>query len=308
MRTFYECLPCFVNQALGVLQRTGVTDPQIKSVMKAVFCELAEIDFCAPPPVTSGKVFRFVRKTIGESDPYKAEKKKFNQFAMHLLSEVQDRVCVSQNVFLEKIKLSIAANIIDFGKKNNLTEDEVRAVFDRALEKHVDETAVSDLQDALKNVKSILYLCDNAGEIVFDRFLIEEMPHKKIICAVRGAPVINDATVEDAAEVRLNELVKVISTGSDMPGVVLDECSPEFNKVFNEADIIISKGQGNFETLSEIQGKRIFFLLQVKCPVIAEHIGFPVGSFVIKDNQNSTIRIPELKTFSDEKVNNTIIK
>lgn len=293
MQTFYDCLPCFVNQALGVLRRTGATDHQIKSVMKAVFCELAEINLSVPPPVNSGKVFRIVRKSIGENDPYKAEKKKFNLFALHLLSEVHDRICGSQNVFLDKIKLAIAANIIDFGKKNNLTEDEVRAVFERALEKHVDETAVSNLKNTLQNAKSILYLCDNAGEIVFDRFLIEEMPYEKIICAVRGAPVINDATFEDADEVHLKELVKVISTGSDLPGVILDDCSTAFKQVFNDSDLVISKGQGNFETLSEIQSKRIFFLLQVKCPVIADHIGFPVGSFVIKDNQNSTIRIPE---------------
>ncbi|MCK5255186.1 MAG: DUF89 family protein, partial [Deltaproteobacteria bacterium] len=122
---------------------------------------------------------------------------------------------------------------------------------------------------------------DNAGEIVFDRLFIEQLPREKVTYVVRGEPIINDVTIEDAREVDMFELVDVIDNGSDAPGTILETCSHEFQKRFASSDLVIAKGQGNYETLSDIN-KRIFFLLQVKCPVIAKDIGFEVGSFVVK--------------------------
>jgi damage-control phosphatase, subfamily I len=197
---------------------------------------------------------------------------------------MQCQIDTGPNIFFLKVKLAIAANIIDFGKHANLTECEVQACFNTALGKSIDEDVVVRLSEVVQSADRVLFLCDNAGEIVFDRYLIQEMPMQKITCAVRGAPAINDAILEDARVVGLTDLVKVISNGSDIPGTVLEACSPEFKKTFYDADVVIAKGQGNFETLSEITDKRIFFLLQVKCPVIARDIGFPVGTFVIKDN------------------------
>jgi uncharacterized protein with ATP-grasp and redox domains len=123
---------------------------------------------------------------------------------------------------------------------------------------------------------------------VFDRLLIEQLPLGKVTCAVRGAPAINDATIEDARETGLTDIVKVIHNGSDAPGTILPDCSEEFKEAFAGADLVIAKGQGNFETLSDVENKRIFFLLQIKCPVIARDSGFPVGTFVIKDNSRNT--------------------
>ena len=284
MKTFYECLPCFVNQALSSLTRTGATVDQIEKTMRKVFCELAVIDFNASPPFTASKIYREVSKETNVVDPYIDTKRRSNQYAMRILSEMQDQIGAGSNVFLLKVKLAIAANIIDFGKHANLTECEVLACFNTALEKSIDEEAVISLSEVVQSADSVLFLCDNAGEIVFDRYLIQELPRQKITCAVRGAPAINDALLEDASFVGLSDTVKVISNGSDIPGTVLETCSDEFKKAFYDADVVIAKGQGNFETLSEIKNKRIFFLLQVKCPVIARDIGFPIGTFVIKDN------------------------
>jgi damage-control phosphatase, subfamily I len=157
------------------------------------------------------------------------------------------------------------------------------------LEKSIDEEAVLSLREAINAADKVLFLCDNAGEIVFDQYLIQDTPCEKFTCAVRGAPVINDALLEDARVAGLTDLVKVISNGSDIPGTVLEACSTEFKKTFFDADVVIAKGQGNFETLSELTSKRIFFLLQVKCLVIARDIGFPVGTFVIRDNLTGQI-------------------
>lgn len=283
MKTYYECLPCFVNMALGSLRRCNATDEQVECALRSTFYELATIDYSSPPPIMAQKVCRFVRNAMNVTDPYSYEKKQYNEFAEGLLPAMQEKITTVENVFIAKIKLAIAANIIDFGKNEQLCEDDVRECFERALDTPIDHNAVSSLHEAIQVADSILYLCDNAGEIVFDRFLIEEMPYQKITCAVRGMPVINDATLEDARDVQLLDLVKTISNGSDAPGTVLAECSAEFKQAYNNADIVIAKGQGNYETLSSVDNKRIFNLLQVKCPIIARDIGCPVGAFVIRD-------------------------
>lgn len=137
------------------------------------------------------------------------------------------------------------------------------------------------LFEAAAKARSILYLADNAGEIVFDRILIEALPASRVTVAVRGGPVINDATLADAETAGIHEIATVIDNGSDAPGTLLAECSPEFRARFEAADLVIAKGQGNFETLSDTR-KHIFFLLSVKCPLVAAEVGAPVGSLVVK--------------------------
>jgi len=127
--------------------------------------------------------------------------------------------------------------------------------------------------------QTILYLADNAGEIFFDRLLIEQLSGAKVTLAVRGAPVINDATRTDALAANLEDLVEIIDNGSDAPGTILNDCSAEFRRRFDEADMVIAKGQGNFESLSD-EPRDIFFLFRAKCPVISLHSGFSVGSYV----------------------------
>jgi len=135
-------------------------------------------------------------------------------------------------------------------------------------------------------LSGILYLGDNAVEIVFDKILIEEIDKRdqgqEIYYAVRGGPIINDVTLNDAQEVSMSEVARVISNGSDVPGTILNSCSKKFLEIYGKADIIIAKGQGNYESLSEEKDNRIYFLLQVKCPVIARHIGVKVGSAVLR--------------------------
>ncbi len=286
MRTCFECLPCFVNQALGALENCDATKDQKTKTMRSVFCELADIDYDATPPVTAQKINRMISRAVGVKDLYAHQKQHFNRFAVELLASIKKTLDSQQDIFSIKVKLAIAANIIDFGKYNNLNENDVLFSFEKAKEVPLDSVALAGLKESIHDADSILFLCDNAGEIVFDRFLIEEMPFKKVICAVRGAPVINDATLDDAHATRLTEIVRVISNGSDAPGTVLEDCSPEFRQTFDGADVIIAKGQGNFETLSCITNKKIYFLFQVKCPVVGRDTGYPVGSFLILDNQS----------------------
>ncbi|MBN2189441.1 MAG: DUF89 family protein [Chitinispirillaceae bacterium] len=302
MKTFYECLPCFVNQALATLKRAGASDRQVQVAMRAVFNELSAIDFNATPPATGTRIYRIIRNITKNADPFSDDKIRYNDFALSLLPEMKRAAASAPDPFLAGIKLAIAANIIDFGKNGSLTEREVRECMGRALAAPVDEASAFRLGKAVAGADSVLYLCDNAGEIVFDRLLIEKMRPEKITCAVRGAPAINDATMEDARHTGLTEMVRVIANGSDAPGTILPDCSEEFKSAFADADLVIAKGQGNFETLSDIKNKRIFFLLQIKCPVIARDSGFPVGSFVIKENNggNATKQAGQTATLTME--------
>ena len=135
-------------------------------------------------------------------------------------------------------------------------------------------------RDSVEKARKILYLADNAGEIALDRLLIEQLSPSKVTLVVRGAPVLNDATLIDAATVGLDEIVEIIDNGSDAPGTILDDCSPEFLRRYEDADLIIAKGQGNYESLSD-ENRNIFFLFKVKCRVIAAHARHPIGSHLM---------------------------
>ena len=178
----------------------------------------------------------------------------------------------------------MAGNIIDLGVKCSLTLPEAEETIHKALTDYFDMTDFDDFKDAVSGAKEMLYLADNAGEIVFDRFLIEQIGPAKITFAVKGSPIINDATMEDARECGLTELVKVIDNGDNAPGTILESCSEEFVRRFEQADLIISKGQGNFETLSDVD-KNMYFILRAKCPVIAEHLDCPVGTMILRKNR-----------------------
>jgi uncharacterized protein with ATP-grasp and redox domains len=179
----------------------------------------------------------------------------------------------------EAVRLAIAGNVIDLGADGGMTEDEAR----RELESAAARPLCGDLDRLEREVSTaerILFLADNAGEIVFDRLLIEQLPPDRVTAAVRGRPVINDATLEDAWKAGLHEVALVIDNGSDAPGTVLEECSPAFRRCFEQADVIIAKGQGNYETLSD-RPEKIHFLFRVKCPVIASRTGAEVGTHMI---------------------------
>jgi uncharacterized protein with ATP-grasp and redox domains len=178
------------------------------------------------------------------------------------------------------VRLSIAGNIIDLGPAR---EYELWNTVERVL---VQPFAIDDraaFQAAIARAGQVLYLADNAGETVFDRVLIETLD-LPVTYAVKGGPVLNDATREDALAAGVNQAADVISTGSDAPGTVLDRCSERFRQLYEQAELVIAKGQANYETLSQ-EGPKVFFLLQTKCPVIARDVGVPVGSIVLKQGQ-----------------------
>jgi len=254
-------------------------------VLREVLKELSIMDLDLCPPAMSQHIHRIIRKHAGSHDPYRSVKEQFNRFALALYPRLQEMVQTSANPFESAVRLAIAGNIIDCGVNTTIDqsviEDTIAATLSESLTGDVDE-----LEDTVLSAGKILYLGDNTGEIVFDKLLINRLPIDRVTFAVRGKPIINDATMEDAVITGMTDLVPVVENGSDAPGTILEECTNNFKEVFEAADLVIAKGQGNYETLSE-SSKKIFFLLKAKCPVVAEHIGCQVGDSIITQPRHS---------------------
>jgi len=246
------------------------------------FFQSDSLDNSLTPPELARHVYRIIKEITKCEDPYHEIKVKYNQIVLKMYSKLKNRVENSSDPLFVAIRFAIAGNIIDFGA--NSGKFDLEATLKEALTL---EFAVCDYDvfcDNLKVAKTLLYLGDNAGEIVFDKLLIEEILKKyklKVYYAVKSEPVINDATKEDAMQVKMNDVAEVIDSGSDAPGTILNLCSEKFLKIYNNADIIISKGQGNYEALSEENKKEIFFLLKAKCALIARHLGVKIGDMVL---------------------------
>jgi len=283
MRIYLDCVSCFVRQALDAA-RFATDDEQVhKEVVRQVLQMAVDLDMTQSPPVIAQQIHRLIRKSVGSDDPYYKVKKQFNSLALKLYPTLRKQIINSKDPFETAVRFAIAGNIIDFGVKSSLTESEVRITINDSLCSYLDPEQVQCFKNAVNKAERILYLTDNAGEIVFDHLLIEQMPIDKITVAVKGSPVINDATMEDANLIGLSRIVEVIDNGSDAPGTILDDCSKDFTDHYEKADLVISKGQGNYETLSSVD-KNIFFLLKAKCPVIAEDISCNVGEIILHNN------------------------
>jgi uncharacterized protein with ATP-grasp and redox domains len=230
-----------------------------------------------------------IRTECQVPDPYREVKKNFNLLALELYPALTQKVRLSPNPLEAAVQLAIAGNIIDFGIHTHLQTADVHRSIESSLQAPLDPKAFSHFCQSLKEAHNILYLGDNAGEILFDRLLIEHLPLEKVTLAVRGGPIINDALREDAEMVGLSDLVPIIDNGDNAPGTILDMCSPEFVSRFQQADLVIAKGQGNFETLSEVQ-KRIFFLFKAKCPVVADYTGCQIDSILLLPSSSSLER------------------
>lgn len=279
MRTYLECIPCIIDQTIKIARQVTQDEKQQEILLQKVLATLSSISYQQTPPYLGREAHRVIRKVLNNHDPFLRLKREFNQVVKKLYPSMKERIENSSDQFAYAVKLAIAGNIIDFGPGHHF---ELMKTIDQVLLKKpaIDDT--ESLRKDLEKASLILYLGDNTGETFFDKILIEQMPSAEIYYAVRGSPVINDATSEDAYYAGLDQVAKVISNGSDAPGTILEDCSEEFKNIFERADLVIAKGHGNYETLNEVKGKRLYFLLMVKCKIIARDLGCSVGDFVIK--------------------------
>ncbi|MDD2284044.1 MAG: ARMT1-like domain-containing protein [Paludibacter sp.] len=216
------------------------------------------------------------------ADPYADEKLKSNLIALKIYDDFRPKVIKSQDPFDMALRLSIAGNIMDYGPN---AEFDIQQTIEHVMQSHFAIDHSSELKARLKEAKRVLYLGDNTGEIVFDKLFIEMIMHNNLTYAVRGATVLNDATFQDAEQIGMDQVADVITNGYDAASTVLKECSQKFVDLFQSADVIISKGQGNLEGLIDENDPRVFYLLMVKCDVIAELLKVSTGSFVVYNSK-----------------------
>ena len=278
MKTYLDCIPCFVRQALEASKMATGDEALQEKALKAVLLELEKTPLKNKiPPQIARKVHRIIRKVTKNNDPYAKVKDEYNRKALKMYPSLKRTVAESKDKLLTATKLAIAGNIIDFGPSSKFN-----------LDKTIEDVSDQDFainhfnrfRKALKSSKKIIYLGDNAGEIVFDRILLEELKGKDITFVVKGGPIINDATIEDAKFVGIDKIAKIEVVSNGDPGTGPDRLSKEFIRKLKGADLVISKGQGNYEALSEVDAN-IFFLLKVKCPLIARDMKTKIGDIVV---------------------------
>jgi uncharacterized protein with ATP-grasp and redox domains len=280
MRVEKRCYECFLKQAERALAVANASEEQKSKALQLINNKLSEIS-SQTIPIQFGKfVYDTVKSLTQNNDPYHKIKKNSTQIALKLYPHLQQRVKSSTHPLLTALKIAVSANIIDFGANHNFDiEKDILSLSQKQFAiNHIDI-----FLDKLHNAKYILYLADNAGETVLDKLLIEELK-KPVYYAVKSAPIINDATVEDAMDAGINKVAQIIESGSTHPGTILEQTNAEFQKLWREAPLIISKGQGNFEGLNEIKNENLFFLLTVKCKVIEEYLKVPLMSIILKSN------------------------
>ena len=280
MKTYLDCIPCFMDQALRAGRIAGMDDVGIKKLLDEVGLMIKDVPLDSSPPATGDLIYRKIREITGVDDPYKTIKKETIEEAKKLYPELKRIIDKSDNKLLTAVRIAIAGNVIDFGvgHKFNIAED-VKIILNQEFGiSHFD-----DFQRSLEKAESVLYLGDNSGETVFDKLLIEELG-KPVTYVVRDVPVINDVTMKDAIDSGLDTVAELISSGSSAPSIIPSLCSREFLDHFEKAEFIISKGQGNYEGLSG-SNSPVFFLLKAKCQVLAGDLGVEKGDIVLVNNQ-----------------------
>ena len=284
MKSSLDCIPCFLRQSLEAARMA--TDYEIiqRIVLKEVMKYLQKVSFDNSPPELSREVHSIIRNLTKSKDPYKLVKINSNKLVKSKYFKLEQIVTLAKDPLLMAIKLSIVGNVIDFGTSNRFSlEDTINA----ASKKHFVDEDYQKFREKLNKSKTVLYIADNTGEIFFDKLLMKKLSDmgKKITFVVKANPIINDATIEDARFAQIDKIATILEGDAGQPcscpGILLKYASEEMLNHLKSSDMVISKGQGNYESLSSID-RDIFFLLMVKCPLVAKDIGTEMAELVLR--------------------------
>ena len=284
MKFQQECVTCIIAQVKNVTQMLGLAELQREAALRDTLKYLSTANYEACTPEAMGDIWQLLIGHVGGDDPYATIKSLCNQEAMNMVPATREKIANAEDSLLVALKYAIAGNLIDYGLEHHVSLEEQNAQIDDIAHTafSIDDSAI--LREALKDAHTLLYLGDNAGEIVFDKLLIERMraehPDLEITYAVKGLPVLNDVTLVDAKEIGMEECARVIENGDGAPGTVLHRTCKAFQDAFAAADVVLSKGQGNFESLNEVEKRNLFFLFTAKCDTICVAAGVPKRSIV----------------------------
>lgn len=279
MKSQSVCFPCFMEQAHSSVLYATEDENKRWEVLRGVAPLLSELSMDQSPAYNSSLVLHKVNELLGTSDPYAQAKQEANQKALAMVPDLIGRIKSSDDKLETAVRLAVVGNVIDLGIKH---EADIEATLEMALGDGFARFEYDAFKEKLDSSQRLLYILDNAGEIVFDKILIDGLiAHgKMVIAVVRGGPILNDATMEDARQVGLDKATKVIDTGNDFVGIIRDKCPEMLIKGLDSADMVIAKGQGNYETLDD-RGDRYFFILKAKCGHVANALGVNNGDLVL---------------------------
>lgn len=281
MNVTLDCIPCYIKQTINTLAQTDRSEEQMREIIHQTLPLIPGLDPQGTPAENSTIILRKINELLGIEDPFYKAKQESNELALKLLPQLKEKISQNSDPLFMSLKIAVAGNIIDMGI---LKDFDVEGSIQEAMVKDFARDDYQSFSQSLKEAREILILGDNSGEIAFDRLLAEQLSESgiKVTYAVKDQPILNDATMEDAVFVGMTEQIHVISNGSGFLGTILKDCSEEFIKAYNKADLVISKGQANYESLEEFgkDDSRLYFLLRAKCEIVAKNLGVHLGEMV----------------------------
>lgn len=286
-----ECIYCTINKADSLFSKYETNENKKLNFMKNVFKIISLSEKNDTSPYLNAKIMRILNQELNLGDIYYEIKKKYNKLLMSMEEDILKYINSSDEKLCTALKYAMIGNFIDFGAMDEVDINKLKKLIQNAYKETINNDEYNNFLKDLENSKTMVYLVDNSGEIVFDKIFIsvikEMYPEITIDVVVRGKPVHNDATIVDAEEVGLTKIVNVIDNGTDIPGTQLNEINVDVKQKIDSADLIISKGQGNFETLFGC-GKNIYYIFLCKCDLFTKRFNMDKfqGIFVNENNVN----------------------
>lgn len=283
MKISRECIHCLARQAVEIADEATSDAAMQEEIIKRSLKELGEMDFNETAPEIAYRMHQHAKNITGINDPYVRLKEQYNEIAKEIYERITEEKWLDKaaDPFDMACRLAIAGNIIDFSVGLKLEPADIIKSVEDSIKHDIFGTGTAALREAAERATSIMYIADNSGEIIFDKFLLESLPLDKVTYVVKGGPIVNDATMQDAVSTGVADMVRVIDNGHSAQGTILKDCSSTFKSEFSKADLVISKGQANFETLSDIKDKTMFYLLRAKCSSVAAAIGCKQMDYVL---------------------------
>ncbi|AHF06240.1 damage-control phosphatase ARMT1 family protein [Desulfitobacterium metallireducens] len=287
MKVVLECIPCYMKQVINAVAQTECSEEKARQIMYQILPMIPELDSEETPAVNSTFVLRKINELLEIEDPFKDAKRKSNELALSLVPQLRERINQSEDPLYTACQISVAGNIIDLGI---FSDYDLEATLQESLAKRFFRDDSEEFKERLCSAHEVLILGDNSGEIAFDKLLAEELRRRgvRVRFVVKGQSILNDATLEDAALVGMGEVAEVMTNGNGYLGTVVQARSQELIEAMEQADLIISKGQANYESLESTQeaGDKTYFLLRAKCEIVAKNLGVDLGSMVFARNRN----------------------
>ncbi|HBP37216.1 MAG TPA: hypothetical protein DD640_00425 [Clostridiales bacterium] len=277
MKMQLDCLSCMLRQSLEASRMAGADSETQSQILDRVLEILSGYRNYRCAPLLFSAVEQIIREETGCADPYAAVKQRDIAAAQSVLPLLRSFLEARGNSLYWALKIAATGNILDSAIYSSV---DLEACLERELTQDFTLCAWPEFHSRLQTAQNILIIGDNAGEAVFDRILIERLAPRTVTYAVRSQPAINDVTLDDARAAGLESCARIVSSGCRVPGLILEQCSAEFLDIFRQADLIISKGQGNYEGLSD-SCRGIFYLLKAKCPMIARAFAVPLNSYIL---------------------------